>query len=487
MMTLLKTARPEARKRRGPISGAVRGWLIAAALSLTAPAAMSETLADALAAAYNTSGLLEQNRALLRAADEDVAAAVTLLRPIISWSTDVTRNYSRVRGGTGLDAFNNGSSDTTSLTAAITAEWLIYDFGRSSLRAASAKELVLATRQSLVGIEQDVLFRAVQAYMNVVRNTRFVALRRNNVRVIGESLRAAQDRFEVGEVTRTDVAQAEARLSQARSNLATARGDLKRAIEEYVAVTGRQPGNLTTSPRVPTLTRSEDTAKVVALRNHPDMLAAQYNVAAAKLNVLVAEAAMKPSVSLGASVGVSERLDGSTETDSNSLSIGVSGPIYQGGALSSNKRSAYAQRDAQLGVLHQTRDRIRQNVGIAYAVLEAARASAVASIEQVRAGRVAFEGVNEEANLGARTTLDVLDAEQEYLDAQANQISAEADVIIAAYAVLESTGELTVRDLNLAVQTYDPSAYYNLVKDAPAALSERGKSLDRVLRKIGNQ
>ena len=105
----------------------------------------------------------------------------------------------------------------------------------------------------------------------------------------------------------------------------------------------------------------------------------------------------------------------------------------------------------------------------------------------MRAGRIAFEGVNEEANLGARTTLDVLDAEQEFLDAQANQISAEADLVIAAYAVLESTGELTVRDLNLAVQTYDPSAYYNLVEGAPAALSERGQALDRVLRKIGNQ
>ncbi|MFX0546483.1 TolC family outer membrane protein [Roseovarius sp. S1116L3] len=488
MMTLLDKARPNGRNRRGLIGGAVRGWLIGAALSLTAPAAMSETLADALAAAYNTSGLLEQNRALLRAADEDVAASVARLRPIISWTTDVTRTYNNTSSSSGLTALSSGgSTDSVALNAAITAEWLLYDFGRSQLTIASAKELVLATRQSLVGIEQDVLLRAVQAYMDVVRNTRFVALRRNNVRVIGESLRAAEDRFEVGEVTRTDVAQAEARLSLARSNLATAQGDLERAIEEYVAVTGRRPGNLVSPPRVPTLTRSEDTAKLVALRSHPDMLSAQYNVAAAELNVLVAEAAMRPSVSLGASLGVSENIDGGVDSDNNRLSLGLSGPIYQGGALSSAKRSAYAQRDAQLGVLHQTRDRIRQNVGIAYAILEAARASAISSGEQVRAGRVAFEGVNEEANLGARTTLDVLNAEQEYLDAQANQISAEADVIVAAYAVLESTGELTVRDLNLAVQTYDPAAYYNLVKDAPAALSERGKSLDRVLRKIGNQ
>jgi len=453
-----------------------------------APAAQADTLADALAGAYNTSGLLEQNRALLRAADEDVASAVARLRPIINWSTDVTRTYNRRSGNVGgIGGVGNGSSGATNLNAGITAQWLLYDFGGSRLGIDAAKELVLATRQSLIGIEQQVLLRAVQAYMNVVRNTRFVTLRQNNVRVISESLRAAQDRFEVGEVTRTDVAQAEARLSLARSDLALARGDLEQAIEEYVAVVGKRPGSLSQPPSPPRLTRTEDTAKQVALRTHPEMLAAQFNVSAAKINVLVAEAAMKPTISLDATLGLNEQLNGSTTTETGTLGVRIGGPIYQGGALSSAKRSAYAQRDAQLGVLHQTRDQIRQNVGVAYAILESARASSVASAEQVRAGRIAFEGVNEEANLGARTTLDVLDAEQEFLDAQANQISAEADLVIAAYAVLESTGELTVRDLNLAVQTYDPAAYYNLVNEAPAALSERGKALDRVLRKIGNQ
>ncbi|MFD0858822.1 TolC family outer membrane protein [Roseovarius aquimarinus] len=488
MMTLRNNAWPF---RRLGLSRGLKGAAAAIALALpaaiAAPNARADTLADALAGAYNTSGLLEQNRALLRAADEDVASTVAGLRPIINWSTDVTRNYSNISGNRGANALANGSSGTTNLNAGITAEWLLYDFGRTDLSVDAAKELVLATRQSLIGIEQQVMLRAVQAYMNVVRNTRFVDLRRNNVRVIGESLRAAQDRFEVGEVTRTDVAQAEARLSLSRSNLATAQGDLERAIEEYVAVTGRRPGTLSQPPSPPRLTRDEETAKQVALRNHPDMLAAQFNVAAAKLNVLVAEAAMKPRVSLNATLGVREELNGDVTSETGSLGVGISGPIYQGGALSSAKRRAYAQRDAQLGILHQTRDRIRQNVGNAYAILEAARASAVASAEQVRAGRIAFEGVNEEANLGARTTLDVLDAEQEFLDAQANQISAQADVIIAAYSVLESVGELTARDLNLAVQTYDPAAYYNLVEDAPAALSERGQQLDRVLRKIGNQ
>ncbi|WP_238987446.1 TolC family outer membrane protein [Roseovarius dicentrarchi] len=457
--------------------------LIGGMMALAGPARAADTLADALAGAYNTSGLLEQNRALLRAADEDVASTIARLRPILSWSTDITRSYSN-RSGNPLPGAN-GSSGATNLNAGITAEWLIYDFGRTRLSADAAKEIVLSTRQGLVSIEQQVLLRAVQAYMNVQRNTRFVSLRQSNVRVISESLRAARDRFEVGEVTRTDVAQAEARLSLSRSSLAQAVGDLERAKEEYRAVVGNMPGNLSQPRSIPVLTRTEETAKQIALRSHPDMLRAQHDVAAAKLNVLVAEGAMKPRVTLNASVGVNERLDGRTAGETGSFGVAIGGPIYQGGALASAKRRAFAQADAQLAILHQTQDRIRQNVGNAYAILEAARASVAASAEAVRAGRVAFEGVNEEATLGARTTLDVLNAEQEYLDAQANQISAQADVIIASYAVLEAMGELTVRDLNLAVQTYDPAAYYNLVKDAPAALSQRGQTLDRVLRKIG--
>ncbi|MCQ0092282.1 TolC family outer membrane protein [Roseovarius sp. M141] len=466
----------------------LRRTLVAGAMALAVPVAVSaDTLADALAGAYNTSGLLEQNRALLRAADEDVAGTLAGLRPVIGWSTDIRRSYSNSSGVAGLAGVRGTSSGATNLNAGITAEWLIYDFGRTRLSTEAAKEIVLSTRQNLVSIEQQVLLRAVQAYMDVQRNTRFVSIRRSNVGVISESLRAARDRFEVGEVTRTDVAQAESRLSLSRSNLAQAVGDLERAKEEYLAVVGNVPRNINQPRSLPALTRTEETAKQIALRNHPDMLRAQHDVAAAKLNVLVAESAMKPRVTLNAAIGVTERLNGNSAGQTGEFGVQIGGPIYQGGALASAKRRAFALSDAQLGILHQTKDRVRQNVGNAYAVLEAARASAAATAEAVRAGRVAFDGVNEEATLGARTTLDVLNAEQEYLDAQADQISAQADVIIASYAVLATMGELTVRDLNLAVQTYDPAAYYNLVKDAPAALSERGQSLDRVLRKIGKQ
>nr|WP_241188227.1 TolC family outer membrane protein [Pseudohalocynthiibacter aestuariivivens] len=446
--------------------------------------AQADTLADALVGAYNHSGLLDQNRALLRAADEDVAATVAGLRPIINWSTDITRSFSRTPTVPGP---GNTNSAATNANAGITAELLLYDFGRTPLQISVAKETVLATRQTLIGIEQQVLLRAVRAYMNVQRNTRFVALRQSNVRVISQSLRAARDRFEVGEVTRTDVAQAEARLSSAESGLAAAQGDLLQAIEEYIAAVGHKPGRLTQPPRLPTITRSVDSAKTVAVRYHPDVLKVQHDVAAAELSILVADAAMKPRVTLNGSLGVREELGGSSFSRQGSFGIQAAGPIYQGGGLSAARRRAMAIRDAQRGLLHITSHAVRQNVGNAYAILRAAQAVATSSNDEVRAAQVAFNGVREEAKLGARTTLDVLNAEQELLNAKANQISAQADVYIAAYSVLSSMGQLTAKDLNLAVQTYDPSAYYNLVKTAPVPSSKQGKQLDRVLRSLGKQ
>ena len=440
----------------------------------------AETLADAMASAYEHSGLLEQNRALLRAADEDVAIAVSRLRPIINWSSDLTRSFGRNRNATGTV-----NSSATDLNLGITGTLLVYDFGRTRLQIDAQKELVLATRQQLISVEQQVLFRAVQAFMNVRLNNEIVAIRQNNMRLLGEELRAAKDRFEVGEVTRTDVAQAESRLANARSGLALAQGDLTQAIEEYRAAVGRKPGNLSPPSQLPRLSGDVEAAKGVAVRRHPDMQQAQHNVAAADLNIAVARAAMRPTVNLAARLNAGEELGGSTYGRNGTVGVEVTGPIYQGGRLSAATRQAMAQRDAQRGALHEVRHSVKQNVGNAYAVLRAAQAATVAGEEGVRAATVAFRGVREEAKLGARTTLDVLDTEQELLDARANLVSAQVDVYIAAYGVLSATGELTAKDLNLGVKTYDPTAYYNLVKDAPVASSKQGRKLDKVLRALG--
>lgn len=457
------------------------GPVLAVAVSFAAPVvAWSETLADTLVSTYQNSGLLEQNRALLRAADEDVAVTLSQLRPIINWSVDVTRDFgrSKVSG-------NRQPIAQTNASLGITADWLLYDFGRTGFQIEAAKETVLATRQTLRSIEQQVLLRGVFAYMNVRRNNAFVSLRQNNLRLLEQELRAARDRFEVGEVTRTDVAQAEARLASARSGLAAAQGDLAQAIEEYVAAVGRRPGDLQAPGALPILGGDIDQSKLVAARNHPDVLKVQHDVAAAELTIEAAAAAMRPSVSLTARAGLSEEVGDSNYTRTGSVGVGVSGPIYQGGRLSALRRQAMARRDANRGALHVTQFRVQQDVGNAYANLRAARAGRASSTEQVRAATVAFRGVREEATLGARTTLDVLNAEQELLNARANLISAEIDVYTAAYSVLAAMGQLTAKDMNLAVQTYDPAAYYNMVKSAPADISPQGRKLDRVLRALG--
>ena len=457
--------------------------VVAIGLAIVTPvAAKAENLADALADAYKNSGLIAQNRALLRAADEDVASIVSELRPIINWTADATRNFGKTRtSGVRMPV---SSSD---FGLGVSLDLLLYDFGRTPLRIEAAKETVLATREGLRSIEQQVLFRAVQAYMNLRRNSQFVSLRENNLRLLQQELRAARDRFEVGEVTRTDVAQAEAALALARSGLATARGNLAQAVEEFRAAIGRAPGQLNAPQRLPALEGGIERSKTVALRNHPDAIQVQHEVSSAELTVQAADAAMKPRVGLTAGLRVGESLQDSDNSRSGTVGVQMSGPIYQGGLLSSAKRRSMAVRDQTRARLLTTNLRLVQDVGNAYATLEAARASRVANQEAVRAAQVAFRGVREEANLGARTTLDVLDAEQNLLDARTNLISAEVDVYIAAYAVLGAIGQLTAKDLNLNVPTYDPAAYYNMVKTAPAEMSPQGQKLDRVLKALGKQ
>ena len=456
---------------------------LAIGLVLSTAAAKAETLADAMIGAYNTSGLLEQNRAVLRAADEDVAQAVAALRPVIQWTADATRQFGTTRsastGGNIVDTVSNTVSGN------ITAQLTIFDHGLNQLAVATAKEAVLGTRQSLINVEQQVLLSAVEAFLEVRRALENVALRQNNVRLIAQELRAARERFEVGEVTRTDTSLAEARLAAARSQLAAAEGSLAIAREQYLAIVGRLPGRLQPPTSLPDLPNTVEAAKAIAVREHPQVRSVQHQVAAAELNILRAEAAMKPSVRVTGSLSVTEGADTERFTRGGTIGIEAGGPIYQGGRLTSLVRQAMANRDSSRGQLHQVIDQVSQNVGNAYAQLRIARASLESSDRQVRAATVAFRGVREEAALGARTTLDVLNAEQELLNARSLQISAQVDEGIAAYRVLSSMGRLTANSLRLNVQQYDPVTYYNLVKDAPAKLSKQGEQLDRVLKSLG--
>lgn len=459
-----------------------RAGALALAVALGSGAARADNLTDALVGAYNTSGLLQQNRALLRAADEDVGLAVGALRPVVSWALSVTRALNE-SGVSGLITNRNSTSFFTGLTA----DWLLYDGGARALGVKAAQETVLATRQTLISVEQSILFRAVSAYMNVILQTENVALRENNVRLLGEELRAAQDRFEVGEVTRTDVALAESRLAAARSNLASARGALVSAQAEYLSAVGREPGQLAGQPRLPARPASIKAAQDVAVRNHPDILAAQYQVAAAELTIQRLQKALGPNASLRADLGLTEAYNSPDYSENATLSLTLRQPIYQGGALAANVRRAMASRDAARANLLNVQEAVVQGVNDAFVRLDVAVANLAATRERVRAAQVAFDGIREEATLGARTTLDVLSAEQELLDALTARISARSEQSIAAYQLLSAQGLLTAERLGLPVQIYDPELYYNLAKDAPAAISRQRRDLDRVLEALGKK
>ncbi len=445
-------------------------------VGLSAPhGAKAETLADALTAAYKNSNLLDQNRAVLRAADEGVAEAVSALRPVVAYTLQGAWQRAEVMGPFG-PSVNEGLSASLSLSAELT----IWDAGRRQIGIEIARESVLATRQALIEVEQNVLLAAVEAYVNVRLAQEVVVLRQSNLRLITQELRASQDRFEVGEITRTDVSIAEARLAASRAALASAEGQLMIAREAYKAATGAYPGNLAPLPRAPVLPRTMEEAQSVARGTHPLIRQAQHQVTVADLQVDLAKASRAPTIGLGATIRTDD-----DDLQSQSLGLSMNQTLYAGGRLSSLQRRAIAGKDSARAGLQQTAVGILQNVGVAWANLAVAAASIEASDLQIRAAQAAFDGVREEAAAGTRTTLDVLDAEQELLDARNARLEAEAQRYVAVYQVLATMGLLTVDHLQLGIPTYDPEAYYGAVEKAPSH-SAQGKKLDRILDKIGN-
>jgi outer membrane protein len=443
---------------------------VAAFAMLVSPAAYAETLADALIAAYRNSNLLDQNRATLRAADEDVATAVSALRPVLQWVLDADYKDGN---------YASGVKHGTTATLALYGEITLYDFGRNRLTIDAQKEAVLATRAALVGVEQTVLLDTVSAYTSVRSTTEQVSINQNSVRVLSEELKATKDRFDVGEVTRTDVALAEASSAAASAALSYAQGNLKSAREDYKLMTGHYPSNLAALPAAPKAPKSVDEAIAIAQRNSPSIAQLQHNVAAADLGVALAAAERRPELT-----GSLSAYHTDPQVDYAVAQIELSQTIYSGGALPAAHRKAIAERDAARSALLQAGITVSQSVAKAWSAIDVARAQIGAYDQQIKAARVAYEGVREEATLGARTTLDVLDAEQDLLDAQADRIDAEATLQVANYSLLQAMGLLTVEHLNLGIPTYDPAAYYNAVKSAPYT-SVQGESLDRVLRAIG--
>ena len=430
----------------------VKRMMLLAAIVFGMPGAAlsAETLTDAFVDAYKNSNILDQNRALLRAADEDLAQEAAALLPVIDFIATATQ--------TAPTRFSNTENLVT--TAGIAAELLLFDNGGTRHAKEAARENVLSLRSALVDLEQDLLFDTVEVYMEVIRARQAVSLAESNVELIAQELQAATDRFEVGEVTRTDVSIAEARLAAARSGLAAASGNFDVAREEFRTVVGRYPGNLRWPERSPETADTEEAAKALAVRNHPSIDRAQHTANAAEANVERAMAAFGPQFTANSSVTL--------EPDQpKRLSAGLTmrTPIYRGNTLRSITSQSLARQEAAQAAVLQSVLQVEQEVGIAWASVTVADAQTEAAERQVTASRMAFEGFREEAKLGARTTLDVLDAEQDLLDARNDLLSAEVLQYISVYRLLASMGFLTVDHLNLGIATYDPEEYYQLATE----------------------
>jgi outer membrane protein len=427
-----------------------------------APSVSAETLESALARAYTNSPLINATRAGVRATDENVPRALAGYRPQISATADVTRNWvqTNVLGRT---------TDTASTVASVGLQvnQNIYDGNRTANRVRQAETQVMSARFQLEAAVQQTLFDAASAYMNVLQNTAILNLQRNNVEVLDEQLRQTSDRFEVGEVTRTDVAQSEATLAASRSQVSLAEANLRASIAQYRRIIGVQPTQLGAG-RAPDrlIPASLDAAVAIALEENPSIASALHSLDVAEIQVKIAEGAFLPTV--GVSASVSNRFQGagqpSSRTTEGRVTASLTVPLYQGGGA-----SALVRQDKEIATqrrfeVEQTRDQVRFAVVAAWGALDAARAQITAAQAQVDAAETALTGVREEARVGQRTTLDVLNAQQQLLNARVNLITAQRDRVVQSYAVVQAMGRLTPQRLALNAPLYDPKVHYEQVR-----------------------
>jgi TolC family type I secretion outer membrane protein len=450
-----------------------RAALGSVALLVLAGAARAQTLQETLVSAYTTSPTLEAARAQLRATDEGVAQALSGWRPTITgqgsaernWTDTSTRATGGVGSGVGLGT-QSGLVVSNNTAAAVSVSQPLFRGGRTVAATRQAEAGVEAGRSSLVGSEQTLLLNAVSAHMNVVRDRAVLELNRNNESVLQQQLQATRDRFTVGEVTQTDVSQSESRLAAASASRVSAAGTLEASLAAYAQIVGREAEN----PAYPSLAglklpESEPAAVEQALANNPSYAQAQAAVRAAEEAVNVAFGRLLPEVSLTGSASRSDNSKGRIESvESAAFGARATVPVYEGGANYAQVRAAKQTAEQRRQEAENVKRQVTENAIRAWAGLETARASIQARASQVRAAEIALEGVRQEAMVGSRTTLDVLDAEQELLNARVEQVRAQRDEVVASYSLLSATGRLTAESLGLPVDIYRPEENYARVR-----------------------
>ena len=420
--------------------------------------AHASTFTDALEATYKNNPEIQAERERQKATDENVARAVSNFRPVIGLGYERGEEKTKVNG---VDSDGDYEEQT------LTVNQPLFRGGSTIADYNAAKQLVKSGQYQLSGLEQQVLLEAIDAYMNVVATSAILELSRNNEDVLAKQLNASQERFDVGEVTRTDVAQSEARLSNARTEVISAEGQLISAIAAFERIIGYKPeGALTVPDKFPELPANLEEALAKARVMNPQLLASIHSAKSAKYDVRNDIGTILPQVALVGSMSRQEGTNalGSSNYDQDRIGVRVSVPLYQSGAEYARVRESKAIARQRK---HQSMDAqqiIEQQVTTAWEDVETAIATIKTRDDQIKAAEIALDGVRQEQEYGARTVLDVLDAEQELFVSRTNLVRAQRDRVVAAYNLALTLGELTPQGLELGVEPYDPNEHYDSVK-----------------------
>jgi outer membrane protein len=440
------------------------------AIALTTASTGAQTLTDALAEAYNTNPQLLAQRALLRATDEQVPQALSFWRPQVTFSGQVgiaTTSLETQPGPAALVTRSVNHAITRPNALTFQATQPVYRGGRTVAQTRQAINTVESTRAQTLAVETTVFQAVAMAYLDVVRDQALLEVDRNNVEVLRKQLEATQDRFRVGEVTRTDVAQAESSLAQAQGTLVAQQGTLEISRAEYVRAVGHSPGRLLLPRDRPALPATREEALSLAANNNFNVISAQFAELAARDNIDVVRGQLLPQISV---IGTLTRTYDQSVTfkgdllNSAQVTAQLTMPLYEGGAIYSQTRQAEQTVGQRRSQVDDARRAAVQTATQFWSTLQAARASISSFAAAVRAAQIALEGTQQEALVGTRTVLDVLIANQQLLTTQSQLVTAQHDGALAEFNLAAAIGRLIAPELNLPVKLYDMERHYKEVK-----------------------
>jgi outer membrane protein len=449
------------------VTGAAAAVLLLAQVGITP--VLADTIKAALVRAYQDNPQLNAQRAQVRVTDEGVPQALSGYRPKASLNVSGGYQYSDVLSNSAFGTSHvTGAQIPRSVGATVTET--LYNGGQTANKTRSAESAVSGAREGLRVLEQTVLLSAATIYMDYLRDAAIVEVQRNNTKVLEQTLKQTRDRFNVGEVTRTDVAQSEAQLAAGKTQQLTAESNLTTTRSNFRRIIGNEPIPGREDPGSPVdrfLPATLPSAIDLGLTENPNVTAAMFGVDVSFLNVKVNEGALGPTVSLVANAQQAyDSTIGTPRSFTTSAVAQITVPIYQGGAEYSLIRQSKETVAQQRLTLEQTRDQVRSNVVTAWGQLMAGKAQVASATSQQTASEIALNGVREEAKAGQRTTLDVLNAQQALVNARVAVITAQHDYVVATYSALNAVGRLSPQVLQLDTAVYDPSVHYHQIRDS---------------------